>query len=127
MSRKPETKFRADVVMPFLRKLERCDYTAIQQVALRGDPDLILCINGNLVGLELKAEDGTLSSLQHYKLSCIVDAGGISMAVSPLNWSLAQKYLADLDAGYPPHQRHFGFTPLKLVKVKPRTKKKGKV
>jgi hypothetical protein len=73
---------------------------SIQQVALLGDPDKLLCIRGRFVAMELKAEKGGSGrKLQRWKLIQIQKAGGIAMVVSPTNWELAKWLLLKLDEG----------------------------
>lgn len=51
-----------------------------------GIPDILACINGNFVALELKSETGRLSELQKYNLKKIIDNDGIALEVKPSNW-----------------------------------------
>lgn len=60
---------------------------SIQQVALRGSPDVILCINGKFVALEYKrSANAKISKLQEYKAEKISNAGGFHYFVYPENW-----------------------------------------
>lgn len=60
---------------------------SIQQQALRGNPDLLLCVNGQFMALELKSsEKAKVSELQNYYLDRVSEAGGISWVVYPENW-----------------------------------------
>lgn len=96
---KPETKFRVNTVTPFLKSLKNTTYFPIQQFAIRGDPDFILCIWGRFVALELKkdgAEDAR--SLQEYKLKKIQKTNGISFVASPDNWAEVSQILSEMDA-----------------------------
>ena len=45
----------------------------------KGIPDIIACVNGIFVGIELKASNGTPSPHQLQRIKSIVDAGGIAM------------------------------------------------
>lgn len=85
MSQKPETKFRMKVV----DKLKTLPFTAvfsIQQRTIKGDPDLMVCMRGFFIGLELKSEEGEPSKLQEYKLEKIRKAQGRAYTVFPNNW-----------------------------------------
>jgi hypothetical protein len=64
-----------------------------QEVAKRGVPDFLLCVNGYFVALELKTETGTLEPLQEYKLEKIIEANGSAYAVMPRNWPMVFKDL----------------------------------
>ena len=44
-----------------------------------GVPDLLICLNGLFIGIEVKSEKGKLSELQEKHLQQIKDAGGISL------------------------------------------------
>lgn len=97
---KPETKFRQAKVIPFLKTLKNTAYLPIQQKAIGGDPDFILCSNGRFVGLELKSKDGKLSALQSAKLEWIKKSGGVPLVASPENWDSIVEILQQLDGGY---------------------------
>jgi len=82
--KKEETKFKERV----LCELEKLSLWAekIQQVSIRGTPDILICANGTFVALELKTDVGVLSALQEYKLSCIRETGGIAIVSTPKSW-----------------------------------------
>lgn len=96
---KPETTFRRNKVDPFLKKLTNCVSFSIQQVAIHGTPDKLLCIRGRFVALELKSEDGELDPLQEYNLNQVKRCGGVAIEASPKNWPEVQKILLALDRG----------------------------
>ena len=101
MSKKPETIFRENKVIPFLKTLKHTAYFPIQQKAIRGDPDFILCINGLFVGLELKKDEATQpDALQKSKHRYIRDdGGGFVIVAHPENWDVCAKFLSTLDRG----------------------------
>jgi hypothetical protein len=83
--KKPETKFRARFVTE-LKKIDKLYHFSIQQTSLRGTPDLLACVNGFFVAMELKAGTKSVTSkLQAYHLKKIQDAEGIALVVSPDN------------------------------------------
>lgn len=94
MSKKPETLFK-ERVFKDLDTLPNCWYEKIQQVTIRGTPDILLCIKGKFIAIELKTEDGKLDALQSYKLTKIQKAGGWSYTVTPAEWG---EVFADLKA-----------------------------
>lgn len=53
---------------------------------LAGVPDLLCCVNGRFVALEIKAEKGRVSKLQQYQIEQIQNANGIAFAVYPNQW-----------------------------------------
>ena len=48
-----------------------------------GTPDIIACVNGKFVALELKGKGGKPSELQLYHLECIRLAGGYGVVSAP--------------------------------------------
>lgn len=95
---KPETKFRTYTVLPFLKTLRRTAFFPIQQKAIHGDADYILCSYGLFVWLELKKEGGTLRPLQELKANNVRRIGrGIALEASPENWEEAKQALLFLD------------------------------
>jgi hypothetical protein len=94
---KPETQFRQVKVIPFLKTLHNTAYFPIQQMAIVGDPDFILCVRGRFVALELKSETGELSPLQKQKLGWITKKGGVSLVASPGTWESIKGILTKLN------------------------------
>ncbi len=85
MARKPETNFRARVKRD-LATLRETVVFPIQQQTILGDPDLICCIRGKFVALELKSAKGKASVLQTHKLESVRKAGGVAFTVFPSLW-----------------------------------------
>lgn len=87
-SKKPETKFKEKVMRDIEAHYQLNVWQEkIQQVAIRGTPDLLICIHGFFVALELKSSRKEKpDELQAYKLHNISDAGGIAMTTSPETW-----------------------------------------
>ena len=48
-----------------------------------GIPDLLVCLNGNFLGVELKAEHGRPSAIQLHTLKEIDEAGGLAILLYP--------------------------------------------
>ena len=96
MASKPETKFRAK----FRKRLEAIPYSwweSIQQKSIHGTPDILGCVHGHFVGLELKASiDAPISALQKVKIHRIREAHGIAMVVYPENADEAIDFLLNL-------------------------------
>lgn len=85
MAQKPETKFRQKLRAE-LEEIPNSFWESIQQKAIQGTPDLLGCVNGRFVGLELKASlVSKLTPLQEHKLSLIRKAGGFGEMVCPEN------------------------------------------
>lgn len=64
-----------------------------------GIPDIIGCINGRFIGLEIKSSRGKASDLQLYKIDLINKAGGYGTVVSPKNWEEVKSKLIKIDKG----------------------------
>lgn len=81
-----ESKFKTRVLAD-LRKLPNTWAEKIQQVGICGTPDVLACINGRFVALELKRErGGKPDALQAYALGQIVRARGFAVIAYPENW-----------------------------------------
>ncbi len=96
---KSETSFRKNRVRPFLMRLRNTHIIPIQQVALRGDSDFVLCVFGDFVSLELKAAGEKPRPLQEHKLNKVVKAGGVRLVASPDNWEEVKQILLMMSRG----------------------------
>ena len=61
-----------------------------------GVPDILACINGYFVCIEVKAENGHPSDLQIYNIEHIRRAGGFAFIVYPSGYSDLVKFVHDL-------------------------------
>ena len=95
---KPETLFRKQVTK-FLNRLRGVVIFPIQQVAIRGTPDFLLCLRGKFVALELKSAKGTSARLQIYFREKINKSGGIALEVKPENWEEVKTLLTKISQG----------------------------
>ena len=94
-----ERTFRTGTVIPFLDTLKNTAYFPIQQVALIGHPDFMLCINGRFCGLELKKDGEKPRPIQQWLLDRITDCKGVALVACPSNWDEVKRYLKELDEG----------------------------
>lgn len=94
---KAETKFRNNVVKPFLKTLKNSFWYAIQQRGISGTPDFLGCANGKFIALELKTDEGKLSPLQERNLKRTKDAGGSSIVACPRTWEIVKTLLKMYD------------------------------
>lgn len=86
MSKKPETLFK-EKVKRGLRQLENCWHVKTHQKAVRGTPDILACINGRFVALELKkTQHEEPTELQKYNIAKIIRCKGIGLFPSPETW-----------------------------------------
>ena len=51
-----------------------------------GTPDLLACVNGYFLAIEVKAPEGEASELQRLKIEDIRKAGGFAYVVYPSGW-----------------------------------------
>lgn len=61
-----------------------------------GIPDILACVNGRFLGIEVKNEKGKTTKLQNYNLHEIRRCGGVSMVVRPQNFEELKKVVEDL-------------------------------
>lgn len=101
MSQKPETVFWRRI-KPLLEALPNTFVERVQQVSIRGTPDVFLCVNGWFVVLELKRdEDEEPDKLQQFKLNCVTNARGVAIVCCPENWESVFSYLKELACEHP--------------------------
>lgn len=85
MAQKPETVFRRRV-QARLDTVPNSWFESIQQKTIGGTPDIIGCVNGYFVALEIKATTScNPTPLQFLKLQRIANAGGVGLVVNPGN------------------------------------------
>ena len=62
-----------------------------------GVPDILACVNGYFVGIEVKAKDGRPTDLQLYNIRAIRDAGGFAFVLYPSAYERFTKFINGLD------------------------------
>lgn len=65
-----------------------------------GIPDLLCCVGGHFVAIEVKAQNGRPSELQLYHCRKIREAGGFAFIVYPSGWDRLKTILNQLKQGY---------------------------
>ena len=70
-----------------------------QEIARSGTPDILMCLGGKFVALELKTDEGVVSKLQEYNLTKIQESGGIAIILTPSNLDSSIQFLANLTKG----------------------------
>lgn len=78
----PETKFKMKV-QSRLSSIPGIWHVKIQQVALRGIPDILICYKGKFFAWELKVGRNDVTQLQNFVLNNISKAGGVARVVTP--------------------------------------------
>lgn len=93
-----ESVFQKKVVAD-LKKLKNGWFFKSQEVARRGIPDIIMCLWGLFIALELKRDEKEKADpLQLHTLNKIEDkAHGIAYVVNPDNWPHIYKQLQEID------------------------------
>jgi Holliday junction resolvase len=84
LAKQKETIFKERVLRE-LKQLPKAWICKTQQVSKRGTPDILACIKGLFVAIELKTDTGKLSALQEYNLEAIAKSGGIAIVMTPSN------------------------------------------
>lgn len=54
-----------------------------EDINVHGIPDLLLCLKGKFIAIELKNEDGKPSALQLYNIERIKESGGEAFILRP--------------------------------------------
>ena len=91
MGRKPETELK-DKVLKDLRRLGAYA-VKIQQVSINGTADILACLNGRFIALELKSAEGKVSPIQTYNIKNVKKSGGLAYIVTPEDWPTVYKFL----------------------------------
>ena len=65
-------------------------------ISKTGVPDLLACINGKFIGLEVKKENGKPSEIQLWNIEQIKKSGGIAMVVKPSDYENVKKLIEKL-------------------------------
>jgi len=61
-----------------------------------GIPDILTCVNGHFVGIEVKAQNGKPSELQLYNVKKIREAGGFAIVLYPSGFGKFKEFILDL-------------------------------
>lgn len=61
-----------------------------------GIPDILACVNGFFVAIEVKAENGRPSELQIYNRDKIREAGGVSVILYPSQFAEFKEFIENL-------------------------------
>lgn len=61
-----------------------------------GIPDILACVNGYFVGIEVKAQNGKPSELQLYNVRKIREAGGFAIVLYPSGFSQFKDFILKL-------------------------------
>lgn len=70
-----------------------------QERSRRGVPDILLCLRGRFIAIELKVDDEVPTPLQKFTLQCIVRAHGTAFHTTPSRWPEHFEMLKTILAG----------------------------
>lgn len=62
-----------------------------------GIPDILACVNGHFIGIEVKAQNGHPSDLQIYHCQKIREAGGFAFVLYPSGFEEFKSFIKDLN------------------------------
>ena len=95
-----EKKFE-NKIKEFLKTLPNCWFFKhwAGMYSQKGIPDIMCCINGRFVGLEVKASNGRPSPLQVRCVKLINEAGGYAVIVYPKDWEQVRNDLIEIAGG----------------------------
>lgn len=65
-----------------------------------GTPDILACVNGYFIAIEVKAQTGHASPLQLVKIAQIRKAGGFAYVVYPSGWEKLKTIIDGLSQDY---------------------------
>lgn len=71
-------------------------YWAGSKFTKTGIPDLLCCVNGYFVAIEVKAQNGTPSELQEHTVKEIRNSGGFAVIAYPSGWNQLRSFLEDI-------------------------------
>ena len=61
-----------------------------------GIPDLLVCVKGKFLAVELKAEKGVTTPLQETQLNLIAKSGGVGIVLKPSGFMEFKRYVQEL-------------------------------
>ena len=62
-----------------------------------GVPDILACVNGHFVGIEVKSSTGKPSELQIHNVKKINERGGFAVIVAPEQWDYLKIFIGTLN------------------------------
>lgn len=65
------------------------------QFTKAGIPDILACVNGHFVGIELKTETGRTTHLQVYNLAKINESGGTAFVLRPSGFRQFKEFILE--------------------------------
>lgn len=63
----------------------------------RGIPDLLCCVNGRFIAIEVKAENGRVSKIQEKTIDDIQNSGGYAFTLKPSEFEWFKEWLEEVN------------------------------
>ncbi len=90
-----ETKFKEKVLRD-LKKIPQCYVLKTQERARKGVPDLLVCLRGKFIAIELKVDGEEPEEIQRVTLEKIQSADGLAFWSTPSRWAAHHRMLKTL-------------------------------
>lgn len=71
----------------------------------KGIPDILACIDGKFVAIEVKAQRGKVSNIQKYRINQIINSGGYAFVLYPSGFEDFKLHIRDIISGKADHTR----------------------
>lgn len=92
-----ESQFKSRVIKFLLdNEIYHIKYWGGGHFTRAGVPDIITCVNGYFIAIELKTETGRVSKLQEYNLEEIRRAGGAAMVLRPAGFENFKRFIREV-------------------------------
>lgn len=106
MVQQKETTFKKKALAD-LKLLRNRWFFKTQEVTIKGIPDILMCLNGFFIALELKRDGkARVEKLQWHNVEEITTRGnGVAIVVWPEIWDDVYAWLKQIDAGIDPRPR----------------------
>lgn len=82
-----ETAFKVIALKALKEAFPKAYILKTQERGRKGVPDILLCLNGFFIGIELKRDGEEATKLQAHVLRKIMDAGGYAFVAKPSTFS----------------------------------------
>lgn len=96
MARTPEKAVKDKIVAILKDEGVYYFFPATHGFGRSGVPDIIACVNGKFLGIEVKAGKNKPTALQVRELERIRAAGGVAVVINEENWDMTRELLRPL-------------------------------
>ena len=96
MAATPEKKVKDKIVAILKDEGVYYFFPATHGFGRSGVPDIIACVNGKFLGIEVKAGKNKPTALQVRELERIRAAGGVAVVINEENWDMTRELLRPL-------------------------------